>query len=106
MNRKKGWKLLREKWGDKAVLRHNEIALVGEEKAAANAALRKHREQKPAGREKYMAWKAETDKLFAKTIICKYDAGYLMTIPGFGETFSIQGSGDTIEEAVTKAISR
>jgi hypothetical protein len=101
MNRAKAWKLLRKRWGDDARLRHNPEALSAEQRAAKSEELKQHRMRKPQNRKDYAEWKKKEQELFLAAITHPYNAGYYN-----GFAFCIQGSGDTIEEATTKALSR
>jgi predicted RNase H-like HicB family nuclease len=108
MNQRQAMKEAKRRWGDKACLRDTKRPSSAEEREEANARLQEARAAlKEATPENRKERRAALDKELTIALRYRYSVGYVGGIPAMGIAFfSIQGQGDTWEEAFKQADSR
>jgi hypothetical protein len=103
MNRARALKLAQEKWGHRAVARDaGRKASTKEHRESALRLLQQWREGKPIPMT--LKWRERHDELLSMALSYRYSVGYLIGDADTGILgFSVQGCGDTWEEACRKA---
>jgi hypothetical protein len=112
MTKAQALKLARAKWGENGTLRDVKNASTKERREAASEELRAHRARKPVKpdstepddyddyRKRFHEWRQLETSLMVVALSYRYSVGY-MTMGGLA--FSVQGQGDTWEEACRNA---
>jgi hypothetical protein len=107
MNRSQALKEAVRLWGKKAAVRDSGKPTSEEARKTASAKLPDARAMyKSAAPAERKAYRAELDSILSVALAYRYSVGYVGSAAGLFSYFSVQGQGDTWEEAFAKATKR